>query len=282
MAAEIFTAISALRMVLDSETDADSPDNETTFAAIRVAIESLFLILLGTGDSGTVTDLAESYFEDTGGFGIDEHNGRTVLFTSGNAKGNFYTIDDTQATVIVCTGDTLISDGVAIGDYYVILYDIKTNTGHTHDDLNSPNVVLADASVATAKYIDNSVTMEKIEHGTLHALPCESDQMTALTENGENGFVTKATYKIYVPATATTIGGTIRCNRDTDGVDCNVRFTAGGATSEIYNVDHTGYAWSDEITLDCSGLSGWVDFCIQLDAQAARTVSVQGFSFKWA
>ena len=38
MAAEIFTAISALRMVLDTETDADSPDNETTFAAIRKAI----------------------------------------------------------------------------------------------------------------------------------------------------------------------------------------------------------------------------------------------------
>ena len=42
MAAEIFTAISALRMVLDSETDADSPDNEEalTIEDLKVLYQS--------------------------------------------------------------------------------------------------------------------------------------------------------------------------------------------------------------------------------------------------
>lgn len=48
MASVIFTGIDALRMVLETETDANSPDNETTYGAIRKAIETLFLLLLGT------------------------------------------------------------------------------------------------------------------------------------------------------------------------------------------------------------------------------------------
>ena len=147
MAAEIFTAILALRMVLDSETDADSPDNETTFAAIRVAIESLFLILLGAGVDGTVTTIAETVLTDTANFVDSAHIEHTLLMTSGDAKGNMYTIDSNTVNALTCTGDTMASDGVAIGDTYVILYDIKTNTGHTHDAKNAANIDLADDSV---------------------------------------------------------------------------------------------------------------------------------------
>ena len=148
MAAEIFTAISALRMVLDSETDADSPDNETTFAAIRVAIESLFLILLGTGVTGTVTGIAEEVLTDTDNFtAINVHAEHTLLMTSGAAKGNMYTIDSNTVDALTCTGDDMSGNGVAIGDYYVILYDCKTSTGHTHDAKNARNIDLAADSV---------------------------------------------------------------------------------------------------------------------------------------
>ena len=131
MAAEIFTAISALRMVLDSETDADSPDNETTYGDMRKAIECLFLILLGSGVDGTVTTIAQDVLTDTGGFVDSAHVDHTLVMTSGGAKGHMYTIDSNTTTALTCTGDTMVTDGVVIGDTYVILYDCKTNTGHT-------------------------------------------------------------------------------------------------------------------------------------------------------
>ena len=135
MAAEIFTAISALRMVLNTETDADSPDNETTFAAIRVAIESLFMILLGTGFDGTVSGISTTTITHAEAAQVvDVHNGRTTLMTSGACKGNFYTIDDCAAQTLIHNGDDLEADGVAIGDTFVVLFDIKTNLdGHDHD-----------------------------------------------------------------------------------------------------------------------------------------------------
>ena len=161
MAAEIFTALSALRMVLDSETDADSPDNETTFAAIRVAIESLFMILLGTGFNGTVATVAAHIITHADAAqGTDTHVGRTTVMTSGAAKGNFYTIDDSSNYVLTHTGDDLEADGVEIGDTFVVLYDIKTNTGHTHDDINAANIDLADNSVDSEHYAANSIDTE--------------------------------------------------------------------------------------------------------------------------
>ena len=160
MAAEIFTAISALRMVLDSETDADSPDNETTFAAMRVAIESLFMILLGTGVSGTVVTITETVLTDTGNFVSGAHVDHTLVMTSGDAKGNMYTIDGNTSHYVACNGDTMASDGVAEDDTYVILYDTKTNTGHTHDAKNAASVDLADDSVNSEHYAAGSIDAE--------------------------------------------------------------------------------------------------------------------------
>lgn len=143
MAAEIFTALSNLRMVLETETDADSPDNETTYGAIREAIECILMLAFDTGDSGSATsnppDDSTGVLTDSGAsYGVDDHNLRTLLITSGDAKGNFYTIDDTTATTIVCTGDNLYSDGVRSGDDYKVLFDLKANSdGHDHDGVNS-------------------------------------------------------------------------------------------------------------------------------------------------
>jgi len=139
MAASIFRAITNLRMVLDTETDADSPHNETTYAALREMAEMLFKLAFSTGETGTVTTIAETILTDSAqAWTIDEHIGRTLLITSGLAKGSFYTIDDNAATTLTLTGDTLVSDGVVITDDYEILFDIKTNSdGHDHDGVNS-------------------------------------------------------------------------------------------------------------------------------------------------
>lgn len=182
MAHEIFRAISNLRVVLNTETDADSPDNETTYAAMREMIEILFQLMVGTGDDGTATadppdDTTGVLTDSAGGYSVDEYNGCTLLITSGMAKGYTYTIDDTTATTLVCTDDNLYTDGVRSGDYYIVLYDIKANLdGHDHDTVNSKAVVgVADNSIDSQHYVSDSID-------NIHYAPGSVDQ-TAIGSN---------------------------------------------------------------------------------------------------
>jgi hypothetical protein len=64
--------------------------------------------------TGVLTDSA-------GGYSTDEHNGHCLYITSGVALGEWYIIDDTTATTLVCSGDNLYTDGVRSGD----TYDVK-------------------------------------------------------------------------------------------------------------------------------------------------------------
>jgi len=146
-----------LRFIGSGETDYDSPNSELLNTGYRQNLEALILRWFGTGVTGTATSNPSNdtngYFYDTAaGFSDDEHNGRTLLMTSGTAKGFFYTIDDTVASSdrLACTGDNLYSDGVRSGDSYAIVYDLMVNTsGHNHDNVNSPSPVLASNSVGT-------------------------------------------------------------------------------------------------------------------------------------
>lgn len=271
MAAEIFRAISNLRFALDTETDADSPDNETTFAAIREAVEILYKLLLSTGTTGTLTsdppNDATGEAEDTGaGFTDDEHNGRTLIFTDGNAKGNFYTIDDTVAAdnAVYCTGDNLYADGARSGDAYEILYDIKTNTtGHNHDDVNSAPVNLEDGTVQ-ALYWDYA---EGTEHTTV------SDSWD-VKRNG----------KIYVPANAEKLVMECRIKSNNVGVTCSAGFSVDGNDATAATRAATTYAWpSTPASLDCSGIAeGIYDFELQIKSSAAgNTCYLQGYHFRW-
>lgn len=144
-----FSGISVLRAILDTETDSDSPGSEELLSQIRENLESYLMLNYDTGDSGSATedppDDATGVLTDSGAsYAVDGHNGRTLLITSGNAKGNLYTIDDITATTIVCTGDNLYSDGVRDEDTYKIFYDVKVNAdGHDHDGINSKSAVLS-------------------------------------------------------------------------------------------------------------------------------------------
>lgn len=148
-----------LRTLLATETDNDSPGSEELISQIRENIEALFMLLLSTGVDGTATsdpsNDANGYFYDTAaGYADDEHNGRTLLITSGSAIGNTYTIDDTVAASdrLACTGDNLYADGVRSGDAYLILFDLKSNQdGHDHDGINSSVPVLGAASIVNSK-----------------------------------------------------------------------------------------------------------------------------------
>jgi len=140
-----FFDLSALRAILTTETDADSPINEELMSQIRENLEAILILLASTGITGSATsdppNDTTGYLTDTAStWSNDDHNGRTLLITSGLAKGNMYTIDDTDDANnrLVCTGDNLYADGVRSGDTYLILYDVKNNTdGHDHDGVNS-------------------------------------------------------------------------------------------------------------------------------------------------
>ena len=208
MALEIFRAISNLRMVLDTETDYDSPDAEVSRKATREMIEILFQLMLDTGVSGTATsdpsNDANGYFYDTNeSWTDDEHNGRTLLICSGNAKGNFYTIDDTDDANarLDCTGDNLYSDGVRSGDDYKILYDIKVNTsGHNHDGVNSSGATVADAQITQAKLKTSTQSQSyDIAAETTHKFTLTGGQYCfKATIKGEDTYI-----KQYLPYSAT-------------------------------------------------------------------------------
>jgi hypothetical protein len=154
-----FWSFGDLRTLLDTETDNDSPGSEELISQIRENIEALFMLILGTGVSGTATanpsNDTNGFFYDTAStWTDDQHNGRTLLIKSGAAKGNTYTIDDTvdSSGRLACTGDNLYADGVRSGDTYIILYDIKNNAdGHDHDNINSTPPVLANNYIANIK-----------------------------------------------------------------------------------------------------------------------------------
>lgn len=142
-----FFSLAALRMVLDTETDADSPGSEELLSQIRENFEALMMLLLDTGITTTCTGISETVFTDSGSPFANVEVGMTLLITSGVAKGKIYTIDATNnTTTVTCTGDTLSSDGVVATDTAKVLYDLKVNTdGHDHDGVNAKKV----ATIAT-------------------------------------------------------------------------------------------------------------------------------------
>ena len=134
-----FDNVNSLRIILEGETDADSPDSEELLSQIRENWEVLLILFSYTGDSGTATENpTETVLTDDGAaYDADEHNGRSLVIIDGNAAGNIYTIDDTAATTLTCTGDTLLADGVLSGDAYKIFYNLKNTVAHTHDGVDS-------------------------------------------------------------------------------------------------------------------------------------------------
>lgn len=274
MSLEIYRAITNLRMVLDSETDADSPDNETTYKALREMIEILYQLMVDTGDSGTVTTIAETVLTDSGAsFDTDEHNGRTLLMCSGDAKGNFYTIDDTASTTLTCTGDTLVSDGVAIGDDYKVLYDIKTNSdGHDHDGVNSKSAILA----------DDVVTLEKVQHGSI-MLPLHMPESDTELTTTSASWATVQKMLIYIPTGATVITMASRQYHSTGNTDMRCRFNVEDVGNSTMNADNNlSYDWYTNATLDVSAVSGWKDLTVEIELDGATgTGYLQGFSLIW-
>ena len=154
-----FDNVDLLRVILEAETDADSPGSEELMSQIRENWEVLTILFGYTGDKGSATENpSETVLTDDGAaYDVDEHNGRSLVIIDGLAAGNIYTIDDTAATTLTCTGDTLLADGVRSGDEYKIFFNLKNTSAHTHDDVDSAIVVLADNQVTQVKMADDAI-----------------------------------------------------------------------------------------------------------------------------
>lgn len=156
----------ATRAIIETETDADSPDNETTYGDFRKFVELLTIRLFDTGNDGTLTsdppnDTTGEAEDTAASFTDDQHNGRTLLFTSGTARGKWFDIDDTIAAddAIYAAGDNLYSAGCRSGDDYKIFFDLTSNAdGHDHDGTNSKKIATSIdvGALDTGDYSGNS------------------------------------------------------------------------------------------------------------------------------
>jgi len=263
MGAEILKAISNFRFVLPGELDADSPDNEWTTEALRQYLDTLVLLLLGTGVTGTVTSITETVLTDsTKSWSTNEHRYRTLVITSGAATGNRYTIDANDSTSLTLTGDTLVSDGVQVGDDYAIVYDIKNNTdGHDHDGVNSREVVLPD--------------------GTVSAWSDDSE-----VSGSGGGYVTAKTIRIYYPGTFTRLTFAVELKAGS-GDTAFCRLSDGSNASGQVSRNSTNYGWVNlSSSWDISGLGwtpgAWKELYIQCKDDYSSGWYIRGVNIVWA
>lgn len=268
-----FFGYASLRMILESETDSDSPLSEELMSQLRENIEVLFLLLFYTGTSGTLTsdppNDTTGVATDTGNFSTDEHNGRTLLMTTGLAIGNLYTIDDTTTNTLICTGDNLYADGVRSGDYYIVLYDVKASTvGHNHNGTNSNFVTLPAGSIMLPCTMSEAATV-------LTYTPSAGNTWEDTTDESQN-------YRIYIPPGYTYIYAATRIKYSIGGSNYGrVRFRIGTTYSNYCQSNSTTYAWFTDCIMDISSLSGWQDIVWQMyseDTSPPRAPSLQGFS----
>ncbi len=153
-----------LYLMTEESTAANANILASTYNRARLALEYLLRMLAYTGDSGSLTsdppnDTSGYAIDSAGGFATDEHNGRLMLITSGEACGNFYTIDDTNGTTLFCTGDNLYADGVRSGDDYRVFYDFTTGQGHTHDGVDSAERGIPPTSAGNQVIAKRSATL---------------------------------------------------------------------------------------------------------------------------
>lgn len=269
-----------LRTILETETDDSSPVNEELMSQFRENWEALLLILLSTGVSGAAdsdppNDTTGVLTDASPGFSVDEHNGRTLLIRSGLAAGNFYTIDDTTTTTVICTGDNLYADGVRAGDTYIIFYDLKNNAdGHNHDNVNSPYAVYVNGTVMLP-YAWLYDDMTGYLQSTLAAADTWYDIYDINSGFGQG-------VPVYIPANARKLRISIFVG-EANGTG-TFRFRIGGSASNEFATTEPGPVGAN-LDYDCSGITeGWYYLTLQAKHSvggAGGIIRIYWYSTAW-
>lgn len=265
--------------ILHTSVDADSPNSALIMEKIRDALEMLIINVHGMFDSGELTADPPN---DTTGYATDsistwtddEHNGRRLLFTSGNAIGQDFLIDDTDDSNnrVICTGDNLYAAGARDTDEYIIVGNFRDTTyaGHVHDNITAPPTVA-------------DTTIEEMQDGSVMLPFNMAAEESAITETS-TGWQDKRSYSVYIPDDATTIvmsARTVASGTPPPNPDVHVRFDVDGNQSAAITNSTGGWVWGTT-TLDVSSISGSVILTIQmLVYTSGDTGELQGFSFWW-
>ena len=272
MAAQIFDG-STIRIVIETETDAFSSDNETTYAGIRKLIERLIQWMKGEGSTGSVTtappDNTDGYLYDSAAsWSDDEHNGRSVVMTSGTAKGKAFKIDDTDGSgsppKLVCqtlagAAVNLVTQGVTVGDDYEIFYDLSDIVAHTHDGTDAEAVVLP----------DNTVQMSIMT----------SDD----TEQNVSGTSPAAVFTFYMwlPSNVQNLTLAMRLKTNNGSYAAGGKIVISGTSIAVQGTTQTSYTWrTPTANVDVSALAGaGYEVSVQLYSNnASGTSYLQGLS----
>jgi hypothetical protein len=130
---------------------------------------------------------------------------------------------------------------------------------------------------------DNSVTMEKMEHGSIMLPWYDKIDGTAYSSVATTWETVVSGFRVYIPASATAITMHSRQKVSGDAGLVYARFYLDANYSSENSTTSATYVYLSSATLDVSALSGWYTMGIQLyrTAGGTRTSWLQGFSFIW-
>lgn len=230
--------------ILDTATDADSPNSSLYWDKLRIFIEMLLMDLNGHFETGTLTsdppNDATGYLIDTAAsFEDDEHNGRRAIFTDGNAVGQDFLIDDTVAASdrCECTGDNLYAAGARSGDGYIIVGNFRTAGGHKHDGDSAKNFIPYLSNIGNYCGAELSVT------GTTPTVV--------------------ATMRFYLPEDAEKVYLHARLRRSSN--NAVIKFNINSTDSNTGSTDSSTFVWVTGCELDVSAVAeGYYEILVYL------------------
>lgn len=132
--------------------------------------------------------------------------------------------------------------------------------------------------------LDNSVTMEKIQHGSIMLPYVMSEDETEITTEAPGSYTWVDSnvdkLKVYIPADATTLTASVLSY--SNALYCAVRFKVNTITSSEVTVHSASETWYTSMTLNVSSLSGWYDIFWQVNSgTTGKLVHICAFSFIW-
>lgn len=157
-------------------------------------------------------------------------------------------------------------------------------TGATINELSTDGTFAgnSDSAVPTEKasktYADSVASTYLLANAMLPASMAEEE--TEITLTSPTGWVTKRTYRIYIPPGATSIAGKIRGKNSSAAEPAEYRLVCSTSTGTAATTTSGTYTWLS-VTLDITGLSGWQDLEIQMLKHSSYTAYMQGYSFKF-